>query len=79
MGPILPDLFDLASIVEHPSGNGVILLGGFAHFTRSEKLYFLKNGGILTKWVLLPQTIKTPTLEFFAFALPFGSGNCSIT
>ena len=77
-GPSFPHELSCADAVEHPSGNGVIVIGGIKSNQASTDLYFLKDGDLLTKWQKLVQIIKKPKSESFAILIPDYLANCTL-
>lgn len=70
-GPVLPVGIQNTVVFEHPSGNGIIAVGG-------ANLYYLSDAGLTTKWITLSQTKKLQNGEFFAVMIPDNLTNCTL-
>lgn len=65
-GPTLPVYLFSVQVVEDPRG-GIVTVG---NLNGALQMYYLRDAGPTTTWVLLPQKMQVSTYQLVAFTIP---------
>lgn len=77
-GASLPVAILEATLLQYPTGNGVIVTGTLAARVESPNLYYLADAGANTKWIVLPQSRKNTATHHLAIMIPSEMVNCTL-